>query len=311
MQGFCYPDLSVPGAYNWVLSEMIRIVEKYGVRWLKVDCNSDFSSDPHHRGHQVRMARWYNILDELAGRFPDLVMEGCASGGLRNDLRSASHFHTSFLSDTVDPVDVVRIGMSSLSWLSPRMIAKWAVMYPTGNGWTPYDREAFDTGDQVLCPLDVTSARVASHYLEFAMHAAMTGVLGISGNIAGLSSMLKSKVAEQIEFYKKHREFIQNAIGIPLTPVEPISKRDGVAMIQLSDHGFQKNMIFVYNMQTCGERIQVKPVGLCPEVDYVIMSECGDVIAPVDSGRTVLEGFEIDCAPSRSRIILVENRGEG
>ena len=310
LQGFFYPDLTNPQAADWVRSEITRVVESCGVKWLKLDCNFDFSADPHGAGHRLRMLAWYEILDDIARKYPDLVLEGCASGGKRNDLLTASHFHTFFLSDTVDPVDVIRIGMSSFARLAPRMQGKWAVIYPTGNQFTPYGNDPLDTGDLVLCPQVATGSLVSSHHLDFVMRAAMTGVMGISGNIAGLSSALKRKLGEHIEFYKKHRELIQNSVGITLTPVEPLEKRDGVAAIQLSDVGFSRGMVFVYNIKSSETGLVVKPLGLDPSKTFTVCGADGPPVSPpmtgVDLSRT---GIHIACPTGHSEVILIEPRG--
>jgi len=302
-----YPDLCKSEVFDWVLAEIVRVVETYGVKWLKVDCNHDFCSDPHKLGHRNRMEAWYRILDEVCQKFPDLVIEGCASGGLRNDLLTVSHFDTHFLSDTVDPIDTIRIGMSTLSWLSPRMTSKWAVVYPTGNGWTPYGNDGLETADLVLCPQDATSSRVSSYHLDFAVRSAMTGVLGLSGNIAGLSGELQSELAQHVAFYKKHRAFILSSAGIPLTPVESIDKRDGLAAIQLSDRAFQRHMIFVYNISEPTGRHSVRPVNLKSDDLYNVADENGFCLAENVEGRDLLDGWDMECRTGQSRVIFIEN----
>ncbi len=306
IEGFCYPDLSNPKAHEWVLSEMVRVVGTYGVKWLKIDDNFDFSRDPDRLGHMNRVKAWYGILDEVSRRFPDLVIEGCESGGLGSDLLSISHFDTHFLSDTVDPIDTLRIGMSSLCRLAPRMTYKWVVLYPTGNGWTPYGNHGRDTGDLVLCPSVATSAKVSSYYLDFAMRAVMTGVIGISGNIAGLGDNLLGKLAKHIEFYKKHREFIQHSVGIPLTPVEPIEKRYGTVAIQLSDSEFRKSMVFVFNMGDKDCTLHVKLRQLDPEGSYRVLDEGNAVLQDGVQGLHLLDGLDVACEAGRSRVIFVE-----
>ncbi len=306
IEGFCYPDLSKPKAHEWVLSEMLRVVGTYGVKWLKIDDNFDFSRDPDRLGHMNRVKAWYGILDEVSRRFPDLVIEGCESGGLGSDLLSISHFDTHFLSDTVDPIDTLRIGMSSLCRLAPRMTYKWVVLYPTGNCWTPYGNHGRDTGELVLCPSVATSARVSSYYLDFAMRAVMTGVIGISGNIAGFGDDLLGELGKHIEFYKKHREFIQHSVSIPLTPVEPIEKRDGTVAIQLSDSEFRKSMVFVFNMGNKDCTLRVKLRQLDPKASYRVIDEGDAVLQDGAQGLHLLDGLDVACEAGRSRVIFVE-----
>lgn len=305
-EGFCYPDLMKHAAQRWVFSEISRVVETYGVKWLKLDCNFDFSTDTYSLGHQSRMQAWYDILNEISHVYPGLILEGCASGGLRNDLLTVSHFHTNFLSDTVDPIDVIRIGMSSFSRMAPRKTSKWAVLYPTGNGWTPYGNDCFDTGDLVLCPVTATADNVSSYHLDFAVRVAMTGVLGISGNIVGLDKNLRSCLAEHLAFYKNHREFIQNSIAIPLTPIRPLENRSGISVIQLSSPIFNRSMLFTYNIDSTSNKVVVRPYFNNVSSTYSIKNIEGLEIANCQSSKILQDGLEIECLQGHTQIVFIE-----
>ncbi|MEN6370792.1 MAG: glycoside hydrolase family 36 protein [Armatimonadota bacterium] len=302
-KGFCYPDFMNPEARNWVFSEICRVVETYEVKWLKVDCNFDFSADPHKMSHQSRLQAWHEILDEISNKYPNLIVEGCSSGGLRNDLLTTSCFYTNFLSDTVDPIDTIRIGMAGMSRLAPRKTSKWVVLYPTGNGWTPYGNNGLDTGDQVLCPATATAEKVSSYHIDFALRAGMTGVMGLGGNIAGLDSNMLGLLAEHVAFYKKNREFIQNSIAIPLTPVEPLDNRRGTSVIQLLARDFKRSMIFVYNIDSESSKVVVKPRCIDTSVSYKV--ECTDG-CKIECPENLQDGFEAECPQGRARIIIIE-----
>ena len=302
---FYYPNLLNPSARDWAMSEMVRVIETYGVRWLTIDCNQNFSPDPGRRAHELRMQALYDMLDELAERFPEVVVEGCASGGLRADLLTVSHFHTHFLSDTVDPVDTIRIGMSVASSLAPRMTGKWAVVYPTNGGWTIYNRNAFDTGDLVLSPATGKADKVSSYELSFVVRAAMTGVMGIGGNIAGLEEDLRRELAGHIRFYKEHRDFIQDSVAIPITPVESIEKRSGISAIQLSDREFSRSMLFVYNIASRLRSINVSPLYLDEAGSYDILDEQGRRIASSAGAKLSSRGLDVECGSGHARVLFI------
>lgn len=303
---YSYPDICKPEVSDWLLGEISRVMETYQVKWLKIDNNFDFSRDPYRLGHYGRVKAWHEILDKLAARFPDLVVEGCQSGAMGSDMLTVSHFDTQFLSDTVDPIDILRLYTASLSRLAPRMAYMWVAPYATGNTWTTYLNQPLDTGDLVLCPSLATSMKVSSYHMDFALHAGMPGILGLSGNIAGLSDELLEKLAGYVEFYKKHREFIQSSIGIPLTPVESIDKRSGFVAIQLSDRAFDRSMVFVYNILDQNEKFTIKPVGLAPEESFRVTAEDGTLIAGAAKGSDLIDGISIECLPGRSKVLLIE-----
>ncbi len=128
--GFMYPDLTQPAAYEYILGEMARLVETYRLAWMKVDFNFELGHDA--TGLSAYYTAWYRLLDTLRSRFPRTFFEGCASGGMRSDLHTLSHFDGHFLSDTTEPVDVLRITQGSLLRLPPGRTSKWACLRSAG-----------------------------------------------------------------------------------------------------------------------------------------------------------------------------------
>ncbi|MFQ3549621.1 MAG: glycoside hydrolase family 36 protein [Armatimonadota bacterium] len=302
---YFYPDLTKPEARNWVLSVISDTIERYGAGWIKVDCNFEFSDDPYNSSHNQRLIEWYGIIDEIADRFPDLIIEGCASGGMRTDIETLSHFQTHFLTDTVDPIEVVRIAFGSFAWIPPRYSGKWAVVYPSGNGWTPSGRDALDTGDLVLCPAYANSHRVSSYHLNFACRASMPGAFGISGNIRDLPQYLKDEMKEHIDFYKKHKDFILKSVAFPLTDLEPVEKRDGFAALQLSDREYNTNMVFVYNLSIRQKMNVVKMLNIDKNAEYIIYDEKDNIVFDSVKGIDLLSGIELECEKENARVYLV------
>jgi len=301
-----YPDLTNESAREWVYSEMCRVISTYGVGWIKIDTNLDFSDDPYHTGNQRRMDEWFAILDRVAERFPDLVMEGCASGGLRNDLLTISHFHTHFPSDTVDPVHELRIAMADYSRLSPLMFTKWAVMNPTGK-YTRYDYEPGDTGDHVLCPFDATSYNLMTYHLDLVMAVNSTGALGLGGGLADMSDTMKRDIAAHIDFYKRHRKFILSSVAVPLTPVESMDNDKGHAVIQLSSTDFVSSMIFAYGLRTKDTAAGVYPKHLDAARSFTVTSKSGETIVESVAGDDLCKsGFELPCEAGHAAIAFIE-----
>ena len=102
-----YVCLGSPAGREHVLDVLDRLIGRTGARWLKVDFNLDpgpgCSRTDH--GHEAGDGLYehyvglYGVLDELRGRYPQLVVEDCSSGGLRLDLGLLAHVHCGFLSD--------------------------------------------------------------------------------------------------------------------------------------------------------------------------------------------------------------------
>ena len=109
---------------------------------------------------------------------------------------------------------------------------------------------------------------------------------------------MKGLLAEKIAFYKKHRSFIQSSVAIPLTKVEPITERYGIAAIQLSSLDFRKNMVFVYNLFSLENPVVIKPYGL---------DEDGNPLREPKTGADMIgNGLQIECYAGQARAIIVD-----
>jgi alpha-galactosidase len=96
-----------PKVQDWVIADISRVVQEYGVDWLKWDYNIGFGlgcDDPDH-GHQAGDGQWahtlglYRVLEGIRANCPELMIENCASGGHRVDLGTLRHTHTNWVSD--------------------------------------------------------------------------------------------------------------------------------------------------------------------------------------------------------------------
>ncbi len=99
--------LGNPDAQEWMSREIIRVVQEYGVDWLKWDYNMGYGpgcNNPDHGhqsgdGHYAHTLGLYRVLSEIRRVCPGLVIENCASGGHRADLGMLRYTHAQWLSD--------------------------------------------------------------------------------------------------------------------------------------------------------------------------------------------------------------------
>ena len=104
--------LANPEASEWLFHAMTEIINGIGAQWVRFDFNRDplalweQMDTPDSKGlAQARyIAALYNLLDRLKAKYPDLVIEGCSSGGRRIDLETLKRSHTLWKSDKTDDV---------------------------------------------------------------------------------------------------------------------------------------------------------------------------------------------------------------
>ena len=304
--GFSYPNLADERVSAYILSELSRLAETYKLAWMKVDFNFSLGIDPSGGEFYGYYAAWYRLLDEFRARFPNLFLEGCASGGMRLDLSTLSHFDGHFLSDTVDPVDTLRIGEGALLRLPPGRLCRWAVMRSVGRAIPQYGLPLEAAPASVVAPMGATWERSAVASVDFCARVAMPGMLGFSGDIAGLSEKARGRLRTHIAFFKEWREFIAGSVAHLLTPPCPKEERGGWAALQLRKPGEGTSLLFVYRLDDATDRRRFCPQALVPGRAYTV----SDVDQPPErsfrrSGAELMrDGLEVPL-PTRNSAAIV------
>ena len=113
--------LEISEARDWLFNEMCKNIDAGNVGWIRYDMNQGyFQPDPRTAWNerdtpqtqgltQIRYLQGeYELLDHLRTRYPDMVIESCASGGRRIDLKTISRAHTFWKSDETNNLTVAR-----------------------------------------------------------------------------------------------------------------------------------------------------------------------------------------------------------
>lgn len=269
---FYYPNLELPAAYDYTLGEISRVVETYSLAWMKIDFNHPVGPDPTGAESSGYYAAWYRLLGELRGKFPKTIFEGCASGGMRTDINTVSRFPTHFLSDSIEPIDVIRISEGAMLRLTPGRLGKWLGLRNVGKTIPEYGQKAEDIGTSVVAPGGAlwTGARVWD--LRFVAAASLCGLPGLTGDVSSLEPETRAVLREVIAFYKSHRRFIARCVGFMLTPPKPIEDRTGWSAVQLQPPGEEKSLVFVYRLQDIRGQMRFPLRNLSPNRTYRVTS---------------------------------------
>ena len=265
-----YPDLKNAAVHNYIRTEITRLIEKYHLTWLKSDFNFDFDADPSGTEFYSYYAIWYQILDELRSRYPGVFFEGCASGGMRLDLATLTHFDGHFLSDTVEPVDVLRIYQGALLRLPPGRLGKWLVLRPAGQSNSPGRLTDDPNLSGLISPGGATWERTVTTTVDFSARICLPGMFGLSGDIAGLSEEVKNRIGEHIRFFKKWRKFIAGSVCHLLTPPDLKGDRKSWCALQLQHPVEGAHLLFVYRLDDALVQKRFYPRALEPNRRYEV-----------------------------------------
>lgn len=172
-----------------------RVVEEYGVGYIKMDYNinagpgTSLGSDSLGDGLLEHNRAYLDWVDQIFARYPDLTIENCGSGGLRMDYAMLARHSIQSTSDQTDYRKAAVIAASSFCAVTPEQAAFWS--YP------------IVTADE--------------EQTRFNMVNALLGRVHQSGHLAQIGDGPRACVKEGIAYYKRIRDDIRHAV-----PIQPL-----------------------------------------------------------------------------------------
>ena len=203
-----------------------RIIRDYHLDYLKFDYNIDSCGGTEVQSqnlteglveHARAYAKWFQTLTR---RYPNVIFEGCASGGNRLDSATVSLCDLVSTSDQTNAILYARIVSNVLSAVLPEQAGIWS--FPT-------------VGLQEGVPPDAES--VAFHLVN-----ALVGRIQLAGKLYELSSELLDLVVEGVEYGKRIAAW--KAQSFPYFPRGFSSSKDQTLVFGLKGQG--KTLLFVY-----------------------------------------------------------------
>ncbi|MBR5708866.1 MAG: alpha-galactosidase [Oscillospiraceae bacterium] len=185
-------DLANPAVQDFLIEKMTEVFSSAEISYVKWDFNRNFSDvfSPYlpaerqgETAHRYVLGL-YRVMAALTERFPDILFEGCASGGNRFDLGVLSYFPQIWASDDTDAIERADI-QEGYSYGYPQSVVGAHVS---------------------SCPNHQT---LRDTPLETRFNVAAFGLLGYEYDIRDLSPALRGRLKEQIETYKKWRDVLQ------------------------------------------------------------------------------------------------------
>lgn len=181
-------DLSRADVREYIISALSKIFDEANIGYVKWDMNrniteigsslidSDRSGEIAHR----YMLGLYEVLEKLMTKYPDILFEGCASGGGRFDMGMFYYFPQFWTSDDSDAIERQYIQHAT------------SFAYPT-----------VTMGAHVSAVPNHQVGRVCD--IKTRGYVAMAGQFGYELDLATLTDEELEIVAKQVEFYKKYR----------------------------------------------------------------------------------------------------------
>lgn len=199
-------DLTNADVRKHLLGEIDRVY-KMGVRYIKNDYN--FSTGigtgegigGYNEAERVRERAICDFIDEIYRRYPDMIIENCGSGGMREDNGTLSHFHVQSTSDQEIYYNYASISAASNAVMPPEKAGNWANPYFLAED----EYKKFDTGEDTDYLVERNRDGEAT---IFSMINGMVGVPLVSGRIDYFDELNFSLAREAIDVYKEIRSDI-------------------------------------------------------------------------------------------------------
>jgi alpha-galactosidase len=149
-------DLTHPGAYRHVETQLSTLLRDHEIAYLKWDHNRLLTEAGHTPGGEpvthAQTLAVYRMMDQLREAHPGLEIESCASGGGRIDLGVLEHTQRVWGSDCNDPVERTEINRHTQLLVPPELIG--AHIGPSPSHTTGRDHPlAFRAAAAVWCHL--------------------------------------------------------------------------------------------------------------------------------------------------------------
>ena len=263
-------DLSNTDVQDYLIKAMSDVFSSADISYVKWDMNRNFSdifskAIPSDRQGEVShryMLGLYRVMRELTGKFPEILFEGCASGGNRFDLGILSFFPQIWASDDTDALCRSEIQ----------------------NGYSYGYPMSTVTAHVSDCPNHQTLRRTP---IETRFNVASFGVLGYECNLCDMSKDDIEAVRAQIAMYKEWREVMQFGrfyrissvndsrscggdlpVGHGISALEPVPGNEISWTVVSEDKAKAVSMTMQILTHPNAQWCVLKPMGLDPDSKY-------------------------------------------
>lgn len=214
-------DLRDPAARAHLDSVIARLVEDYGIGYVKFDYNvspgagTDHAADSPGDGLLAHNRAYSDWIDSLHGRYPDLILENCSSGGMREDFAQTSRFQVQSTSDQQDFRLYPAIAVSAPLMMLPEQAGNWAYPQPT----------------------------MSTEDIVFNLNTTMLGRFFLSGYLNKMTANQRRLIAEAIS---THKRWVRPLLpgSVPFWPLGLPSWADPVLALGL--RGADRSLVTVW-----------------------------------------------------------------
>ncbi len=283
-------DLSQPEVVDYVEGLVVSIIEKYDLDCFRLDYNVNIGEGGSvERDGYTENVLWrhyealYGIFDRVAERFPDLLLENCASGGGRMDLGMMARFHWTQLTDRWSPGPAARVINGGTLALPPELTE--SVTGGISGGLSDID---------------------------FLIRVNLFGHVKISGiapTLAERNQATWERWQHGIELYKSFcRPMMSESVLFHHTPIQRQTDLGEWVVLESATPARDKAFIGVFRLLgAADDTYTIRPRGLDAGLTYRVRYDSAGYDRTIDGGRLIDEGILVRVPSAlRSELLLIE-----
>ena len=190
------------------MSETIRrMVEDYGAEYIKFDYNEDCGVGTDYlafcagEGLELCGQAYLDWVQEMVERFPQVVFEGCSSGGMRMDYKTLSAFSLVSTSDQTNYLKYPYIAGNILSAVIPEQAAVWS--YPVG---------CMAPGEPMMHDAAWVQENITDDRIAMNMINSFLGRMHLASHLEMMSQAQLDLIAEGVAYYDSLTEAKKRAL---------------------------------------------------------------------------------------------------
>ena len=207
-------DFSREEVVDYILDHICKVLDESRADYVKMDMNRPifdvynalFAYQSRGKIMYKYILGVYRFMEKLLERYPDLLLEGCASGGGRFDAGMLYYCPQIWCSDNTDGIDRIRIQYGTSFGYPVRTMGAHVSRVPN-----------YDT--RRIVPFDTRAV------------IAMEGTFGYELDLNTLSEEEARQVPVQIETFKKYWDLLHNGLYYRLTDVTHNTKEAAWMMV--------------------------------------------------------------------------------
>ena len=188
-------DMRKNECHDYLEKRVLDLIEKCEIGYIKVDYNETVGigvdgAESLGEGLRQHVLGIYRFFDRMRERFPDLVIENCASGSQRMESSMIQRSSMTSFSDAHETLSIPIIAANLKYMILPGFLQIWAVL------------RSSDTEQR----------------LAYSLSATFLGRMCLSGDIPDLNIKQQSVVKAAINFYKQISDIIKDGSSLRYGP---------------------------------------------------------------------------------------------